>query len=219
MCFPPMSDKYTAKGNPEGEYPPGSGEQVLRNKPGITGAEEMDDLELELLEQLYDSVIEQVQIDQMITSAVISEWHRRWFGNVYEWAGKLRSVNVSKGDFHFAASMQLPRLMKELDKDYLGRYTPCNGMTDAQLVEAIAIVHVEFVLIHPFREGNGRIARLLADVMALQANKPELDFSFWDAERDSYFLAIQAGLSRNYGPMVELVRRALLDGEKTFLNR
>ena len=83
---------------------------------------------------------------------------------------------------------------------------------------AIAIVQAELILIRPFREGNGRIARLLADVMALQANKPELGFSSWDRNRDNYFLAIQAAMDRNYEPMKGFVRQALLHGEQGVLN-
>ena len=91
-------------------------------------------------------------------------------------------------------------------------------MDDEQLIEAIAIVQAEFILIHPFREGNGRIARLLANVMALQANNPELDFSSWDRNRDDYFLAIQVAMDRNYEPMKGLVRQALLHGEQGALH-
>jgi cell filamentation protein len=86
---------------------------------------------------------------------------------------------MGKGDFHFAAAQQIPYCLNELDKKYLSLYTPCHSMDDDGLIEAIALVHVEFILVHPFREGNGRIARLLATVMALQADKPELDFSSW----------------------------------------
>jgi cell filamentation protein len=87
-------------------------------------------------------------------------------------------------------------------------------MDEDGVIEAIALVHVEFILVHPFREGNGRIARLLATVMALQANKPELDFISWDQNRDDYFLAIQAGIGENYEPMKGFVRQALRDAEQ-----
>ena len=61
------------------------------------------------------------------------------------------------------------------------------------------------VLIHPFREGNGRVARVLSILMALQAGLPLLDFSLIAEERrPAYFAAIQAGLDKNYGPMERL---------------
>ena len=68
----------------------------------------------------------------------------------------------------FAPAAQLPKLVKSFEKNHLKKYTPCDGMDFAHLAEAIAVVHVELILIHPFREGNGRLARLLADVMAVQ---------------------------------------------------
>ena len=81
-------------------------------------------------------------------------------------------------------------------------------MSEDQLTEAIAVVHVELILIHPFREGNGRLSRLLANVMALQAGWPELDYTPWDDYKTDYFAAIQAGIS-DYEPMKRLVRPVL----------
>lgn len=80
------------------------------------------------------------------------------------------------------------------------------------LVRGLAEVHVEFVLIHPFREGNGRIARLLADVMAWQAGIGPLDYSEWDRQRDLYFSAIRAGAVLNVTPMEVLFRQVLTGG-------
>ena len=94
-----MTDRYDTKGNPEGKYQPGSDEKVLFNKLGITDSSEMDDIELDLLEQLTDSVLDEIEEDQVITSGNLCEWHRRWLGNVYDWAGQYRSVNMGKGDF------------------------------------------------------------------------------------------------------------------------
>lgn len=125
-----MSDRYNTDANSEAQYQPGSNDQVLRNKLGITDVKEMDDVELDLLEQLYDDVLDRVSLDQMLTVGDIREWHRKWLGNVYEWAGRERSVNMGKGDFEFAVAAQLPRLLKVLDKDFLSVYTPCDQMND-----------------------------------------------------------------------------------------
>lgn len=177
----------------QGEYQPGSNDTVLLNQLGITSSAEMDDVELDLLLKLYDKVLSEVKANQSITVADIKEWHHSWLGNIYEWAGKERSVNMSKGDFHFAAAEQIPGLLKSLDTDYLDIYTPCEGLSETELVKAISKVHVEFILAHPFREGNGRLSRLLANIMALQAGWPELDFSLWDDNKEFYFAAINAG--------------------------
>lgn len=64
---------------------------------------------------------------------------------------------------------------------------------------------MEMVLIHPFREGNGRIARLLSVLMALQAGLPPLDFSDLQGEkREEYFAAVRAGMDRDYQPMEKI---------------
>ena len=109
--------------------------------------------------------------DHRLTVADLQTWHRRWLGNVYEWAGQERAVNVSKGSFMFAAAPQIPRLLAEFERQCLARWTPCHDMDAAALVEAIAVTHVELILIHPFREGNGRLSRLLADGMAVQSGQ------------------------------------------------
>ncbi len=128
------------------------------------------------------------------------------------WAGRDRTVNIGKDGFQFAVVSQIARLMDVFDKEFLTKYTPCVGMFDEQLIEAIAMVHIELILIHPFREGNGRIARLLANVMAMQTGKPELDFSMRDKNKIAYFAAIQSGMS-DYGQMKALVRQVLHDSE------
>ncbi len=70
---------------------------------------------------------------------------------------------------------------------------------------ALAEVHVELMLIHPFREGNGRLGRLLATLMALQAGLPPLDFSEMAGHlKEDYFAAVRAGLEQNYEPMKEM---------------
>lgn len=203
-----MSDRYDTTGIPEGQFQPGSNNQVLLNKLGITDPVEMDEIELDLLEQLTEHILDEIAEDQTISTRVLSEWHRRWLGNVYEWAGNFRSVNMGKGDFQFAAAHLVPKLMTEFDEKYLTVYTPCNRMNEEELLKALATVHVEFVLIHPFREGNGRLSRLLANVMGLQAGQPLLDFTYLDEHKADYFSAIQAGLD-NYEPMIQMFRRVL----------
>jgi cell filamentation protein len=64
----------------------------------------------------------------------------------------------------------------------------------------LGVIHVELIVIHPFREGNGRTARLLADLMAMQANQPSLNFSSIDQTEnkkgfEEYIISIHAGMS------------------------
>jgi len=205
-----MSDRYDA-GGVQGAFEPGSHDRVLRNKLGVTDPEEMAEVELLLLGKLYEAVLIEALPDRALTVADLKTWHRRWLGNVYDWAGEERSVNLSKGSFHFAAAAQIPRLLTLFERDCLARFTPCHTVDEAAVSEAMAVSHVEFILIHPFREGNGRLSRLLADVMAVQAGGDPLDYSAWDADKAAYFAAIQAGLSGDYAPMKRLVEQAWAD--------
>ncbi|EBW4675954.1 cell filamentation protein Fic [Salmonella enterica subsp. salamae] len=193
----------------EGQYEKGSGEQVLANKLGITASDEMDEAELVLLEQLYHFVFEEQFPQGKLSVAMLKSWHRRWLGNIYDWAGQERTVNISKGGFMFAPSAQLPKLLNEFDTKYLARYTPCTDMDEEQLIAAIAIIHVELILIHPFREGNGRLSRLLADVMAVQGGYKPLDYQSWEQNKAQYIAAIHAGVSMDYEPMKYWVSKAL----------
>lgn len=95
--------------------------------------------------------------------------------------------------------------MAEFEQGPLTRHTPCRPAGVRPLVAALVEVHVELVLIHPFREGNGRAARLLAVLMGLQAGLPALYFDkFSGQKREEYFAAVRAGLDRNYSPMENL---------------
>lgn len=176
---------------------------------GISALDDMNELELELLEQLYLAVLIDDLPDRRLCVEDLNSWHRRWLGNVYTWAGKRRALNISKGNFMFAAAAQIPRLLDEFERNCLARWTPCHGMTEFDLTEAIAVTHIEFILVHPFREGNGRLSRLLADVMAVQAGRAPLDYSSWETRKAEYINAIHAGHAGNYTPMVQRVAEAM----------
>ena len=91
-------------GGAQGRYQPGANDMVLENKLGIIEPADMDEAELVLLEKLYEDVLLTNLPQAAITVADIKIWHRRWLGNLYEWAGDERSVNMGKGDFQFAAA-------------------------------------------------------------------------------------------------------------------
>ncbi|CAB5693667.1 Probable adenosine monophosphate-protein transferase fic [Comamonas aquatica] len=203
-----MTDRYAVHGT-QGEFQPGSNDLVLANKLGIQSVEDMNDLELELLQRLYEEVLVKHLPNRVLTVEDLKTWHRRWLGNVFEWAGQERSVNMGKDGFMFAASAQIPRLLADFERSCLARWTPCHDMDTDALVDAIAITHVEFILIHPFREGNGRLSRLLADVMAVQSGRLPLDYSTWNTDRPAYYQAIHQGLQMEYAPMKWLVAQAL----------
>ena len=131
--------------------------------------------------------------------------------------GEYRGVNISKAGFLFASANQVPRLMSAFEKNELVQHTPCRGMDEARLVQALARTHAELVLIHPFREGNGRCARLLAWLMVLQAGLPPLDFSpLAGRGRKTYFAAVQSSLDGDYGPMESCLNRVIWRSLKSF---
>lgn len=206
-------NRYDVSELPEAQFEPGSGDQVLRNRLGITSKQAMDDAEAEALERATDRFIATLNATHRFTAADICEIHRVWLGDIYEWAGRYRQVNVSKGEFPFAAAARVPALMIEFEQRPLRRNTPCNFSSKGEVARALAEVHTELVLIHPFREGNGRVARLLSSLMALQAGLPLLDFrGIVGGKKDAYFSAVRAGLDRNYEPMgrifAEIIERS-----------
>lgn len=193
---------YDASGLIEAQFEPGSRRRVLKNLLGIKSKREMDRVEAEEQFRALEELIRIYDQDHRFTSADVRRIHKIWLGPIYVWAGQYRRVNLSNGDFPFAAANQISRLMVEFEKGPLREYTPCRFTGMSEIARAIAVVHTELLLIHPFREGNGRAARLLAILMALQAGLPPLDFgSIKGRKRQEYFAAVGAGLDRDYEPM------------------
>lgn len=200
-----MTDRYTTSHLPEDQYEPGSNNTVLSNRIGITDLLIMGEVETNELWSTQDKLFTEISIDHSFTATDICGMHRKWLDKIYAWAGKYRSVNISKGGFGFAQALHIPGLMDEFEMQQLRVYTPCNFTDMDQITHALAEVHVELMLIHPFREGNGRLGRMLATLMALQASLPILDFSGWDGkQQETYFAAVRAGMDRDYTPMQEL---------------
>jgi cell filamentation protein len=202
-----MKDKgrYDVSSSIEARFEPGSNDTVLKNKLGITDLYEMDRMEAEALIKATDALFHEYDANHQFSADDVCHMHKLWLGDIYEWAGNYRSVNISKDEFTFAMAAQVPKLMGQFEAEQLRRYTPCKFEHKDDVVKALAEVHAELVLIHPFREGNGRCSRILASIMALQAGLPVLDFSLIsEVKKADYFAAIQAGLDRNYKPMEKL---------------
>lgn len=105
-------------------------------------------------------------------------------------------------------------MLRDFERQCLRRWTPCGNLAPDELVTAIAVTHVELmILIRPFREGNGRLSRLLADVMAVQAGHEPLDYSSWEQHKPAYIGAIHAGFSGDYSPMQRMVAQAMVVGD------
>lgn len=196
-----MTSRYTARG-PEAEFQPGSHGRVLRNLLGIQSVRVMARAESRALLAAQERLVETFSLEHRFTARDIREIHRVWLKAIYPWAGQYRGVNIVKGNFLFAAAREVPRLMGEFERRQLAQYTPCRFTAEPEITRALAVVHAELVLIHPFREGNGRCARLLALLMALQAGLPPLDFTGWTGRGGKdYIAAIHAAMAADYEPM------------------
>jgi len=194
--------RYDVLRHAETQYQPGSNRRVLQNLLSIRSVREMARVEQREFIRMSGTAVRTYEPHHRFTAKDLCELHRSWLGDVYAWAGEYREVNVSKGGFLFAAAGHIPRLMQEFETDCLARNTPLHADGRRDLALALAETHTEFLLLHPFRDGNGRMARLLAVLMALQAGiqKPRFDLML-TRQKAEYFAAVRAGLDRNYEPM------------------
>lgn len=195
----------------EEEFEPGSDRKVLRNKLGLTSPHNANYIEAALLAVAQGRSYLRIETDTRITVELLCELHRAWFGTLYGFAGEIRTVDLAKGNVRFAPAAYMESSLRELNR-VLAANTPCEGMTLDRLVAAIARVHAELVLVHPFREGNGRLSRWVVDLMALQAGYPPLEWGFdWapDERRARYFAALRRGFAMEFSPLEALVREAL----------
>ena len=150
--------------------------------------------------------------NQQLSVNDIHQIHRWFLGDIYPWAGTIRNVNITKAGFTFATAYALPQALNDFENNVLAIHTPCHGEDLDEMAAHISIVHCELLLLHPYREGNGRTARLVATLMAYQAEQPGVDFGFIGRrgkQFEKYIGAIQAGIQNNYEPMTRLVLRAL----------
>lgn len=202
MC---PNDRYDTSKLSEDQYEPGSDGTVLKNLLGITSRAELERIEAIRFERLMEKSMTRFDVDHRFTVSDLLWCHKFWLGDIFTWAGTYRNVNIGKGGFMFAAAAHVPELMLQFERQQLAKWTPCRYDSVMEVVAAMAEVHVELILIHPFREGNGRIARLLSVLMALQAGLPPLDFScLQGASREGYFAAVRAGMDRDYRLMEEI---------------
>lgn len=209
------STRYNTDDLIEAQFQSGSHGRVLKNLLGIKRKREMDALEATNLFKVTMWAIQNYSAEHQFTAHDIQQIHQEWLGAIYPWAGEYREVNISKGGFPFAMATYIPGLMAEFERDFLAKYTPCNFNNHDEVIEALAITHCELVLIHPFREGNGRTSRLLATLMALQAGLPLLDFSgIKGKEKQAYFQAVQLSVGRDYEPMKNIFRKVIEKSER-----
>ncbi len=103
--------------------------------------------------------------------------------------------------------------MAAFEQGPLRQHTPCPAAPVREVARRIAEVHADLLLIHPFREGNGRLARWLADLMAFQAGFPAPTYGFTGrgsrARRERYLAAVTQGYGRDYDALAEFFAEAM----------
>lgn len=152
---------------------------ILPNKLNITDQIELAKAEEKIskqkAKQLFDSGdINQVEIGTFAGLAFI---HAYLFEAVYEFAGKIRDVNIAKGNFGFARAMYLEASLKHIDKMPQSNF------------DAIIEKYVEMNVAHPFREGNGRATRLWLDLILKKEIHQVVDWN--QVDKEDYLSAMQ----------------------------
>lgn len=151
---------------------------ALENKLGITESAELAREEERISKsravELYEKGIPEDEIGKF---AGLANIHQYLFGEIYEFAGKVRTVNLAKGNFRFAPVMYLDAALKHIDA--------MPHSTFDEIVEK----YVEMNIAHPFREGNGRSTRIWLDFMLRKELKFVVDWGTVDKE--DYLLAVE----------------------------
>jgi cell filamentation protein len=193
------SRRYHNPASAEAGYEPGSGRRVLRNKLGIRSKREMDRMEISSLIEAQNRYLHIITPNTQFTTTLICEMHRDWLGKVYEWAGEYRTVEMEKAGFRWPPAYLVSTNMLAFEAGLLKECTPCRPTTLHEVAEHIAMVHSELLFIHPFRDGNGRIARWVTGLMALQAGFPTPEYHFSGPGSRYEYARYMEAVKKSYG--------------------
>lgn len=178
---------------------------VLENKLGLTSSAELarqeELISKQAAKQLFDS--DQLFELEIGTFAGLSAIHKALFSDIYDFAGKIRDVNIAKDNFQFA-----PRIFLEQSLVYIDKLP---HQTFDEIVDKYADMNVA----HPFREGNGRAMRLWLDCMLRSSLGQVVDWNRID--KDEYLNAmVRSHVST--GELKYLLLKALTDdlSQQTF---
>lgn len=158
---------------------------ILANKLNITDQIELSKAEEKIskqkAKQLFDSGdITKIEIGRFTGLAFI---HRYLFEDIYDFAGKIRDVNISKNDFRFAPVMYLEQSLQHISS------MPQNSFDE--IIEK----YVEMNIAHPFREGNGRATRIWLDLILKTSIKQVIDWNLVD--KDEYLSSMQRSVVKD----------------------
>ena len=190
-----------------GKYSASQGEsELLPNLLKLTDKQAIEQSEFEgfLLAEL--TLTDELSIRTKFNVRYIRKTHKLALRHLYSFAGKYRTVNMSKGGFLFPAAEFISKNMDAFEYEILSKM-PNKYADKDQLIRDIAKVHGELLFIHPFREGNGRTARILANLMARKQGYKGLNFEIIDEKLyPKYVIAVQAVADKNYLPMEKIIR-------------
>ena len=140
---------------------------VLENKLNITDQVELNKMEEKLSKEKAKKLFDSGKINSIKvgTFAGLKQIHKFLFKDIYDFAGKMRTVNLSKGNFRFAPVMYLAQSLKAIDK------------MPQSTFDEIVKKYVEMNIAHPFREGNGRATRIWLDLIFKKELKMVVDWN------------------------------------------
>ena len=152
---------------------------MLENKLGITSAIDLAEAEEKISKKKAIELFESGTLDKLEAGkfASLKAIHKYLFGDLYDFAGELRTVNISKGNFRFAPLMYLEVALENIDK------------MPQSTFEEIVEKYVEMNVAHPFREGNGRSTRIWLDLILKREIGQVMDWS--KVEKEDYLLAME----------------------------
>ncbi|MBI3466451.1 MAG: Fic family protein [Planctomycetes bacterium] len=191
--------RYDVSGNIEAQFVDAA-QTVLVNKKGITDLQTLQILEEEALAKAYETLLSEVRTDTPMTCDLLRYIHQRVFGDLYEWAGRWRTVKISKGTAIWPPPDSLDRGMREFERDVLLKYPAAALRDETAFFAAAGEIQGEFLAIHPFREGNARTIKLVTDILAAQTGRPLLVYDDTEAGTDRYIDAARAASAAGSPP-------------------
>jgi cell filamentation protein len=197
-----MADRYDTTGNPEDEYYPTT--SVLINLEDISDPEELLERETELQLAAYEVMFG--SFDETLTPdlPLFYYLHHMMFASLYVWAGRSRTVGISKGGTPFCPPQNIDVMMGALFSE-LESEQWLAGLDLESFLGRAAYYVCEINAVHPFREGNGRAIRFYLDVLSARARGDIFDWTL--ASEGEYLQACIAGFAQNYSLMEILLGR------------
>lgn len=196
-----MSDSYGF--GADGKYcHPGS--NVLINKLGIVDAKELEKSERQITTFKLTRVSNNPPAG-IINLDYLKLLHKLVFEEIYAWAGEFRTVNIAKGNL-FCSWEYLEPQGKAIFDELASENYLLDVVDIDKMAKQLAYYLSEINVLHPFREGNGRIQRLLIQIMA---NRAGFDIDYSSITGDEMVVASIAAFNGDYLPMTKLMRRAL----------